>query len=101
MNQSNNRENNVNGTGSSNGEGVTFGSGSGGQQPDLGRHQATARRNWNKEVNKIVMRCFYRSPDPVMVKVSRSAVVLGDSSQTSVVIKRLLEGTGIKKLTRL
>ena len=61
MNQSNNRENNVNGTGSSNGEGVTFGSGSGGQQPDLGRHQATARRNWNKEVNKIVMRCFYRS----------------------------------------
>ena len=61
MNQSNDRENNVNGTGSSNGEGVTFGSGSGGQQPDLGRHQATARRKWNKEVNKIVMRCFYRS----------------------------------------
>ena len=47
MNQSNNRENNVNGNGSSNGEGVTFGSGSGGQQPDLGRHQATARRKWN------------------------------------------------------
>ena len=45
--KSNNRENTVNGTGSSNGEGVTFGSGSGGQQPDLGR--------------KIVMRCFYRS----------------------------------------
>ena len=64
MNQSNNRENNVNGTGSSNGEGVTFGSGSGGQQPDLGRHQATARRKWNKEVNKIVMRCFIGVSQP-------------------------------------
>ena len=63
MNQSNDRENNVNGTGSSNGEGVTFGSGSGGRQPDLSRHQATARMKWNKEVNKIVMRCFYMS-DP-------------------------------------
>ena len=61
MNQSNNRENNVTGTWFSNGEGVTFGSGSGGQQPDLGRHQVTARRKWHKEVNKIVMRCFYRS----------------------------------------
>ena len=61
MNQSNDSENNVNGTRSSNGEGVTFGRGSGGQQPDFGRHQATARMKWNKEVNKIVMRCFYRS----------------------------------------
>ena len=61
MNQINNRENNVNGTGYSNGEGVTFGSGSGGQQPDLGRHQVTARLKWCKEVNKVVMRCFYSS----------------------------------------
>ena len=61
MNQINNRENNVNGTGSNNGECVTFGSGSGGQQPDLGRHQVTARLKWSKEVNKIVMRCFYSS----------------------------------------
>ena len=61
MNQSNNRDNNVNGTGSSTGEGVTFGSGSGGRQPDLGRHEATARRKWNKEVNKIVIRYFYSS----------------------------------------
>ena len=58
MNQSNDRENNVNGTGSINGEGITFGSGSGGQQPDLGRHQATAKRKRNKEVNKIMLRCF-------------------------------------------
>ena len=26
-----------------------------------GRHQATARIKWSKEVNKIVMRCFYKS----------------------------------------
>ena len=61
MNQSNDRENNIHGTKSSNGEGVTFGRGSGGQQPDLGRHQVNARMKWNKEVNKIVMRCIYRS----------------------------------------
>ena len=61
MNQVSNRENNVNGTGSSNGEGVTFGSGSGGQQPNLGHHQAAARLKQSKEVNKIVMTCFCSS----------------------------------------
>ena len=33
----------------------------GGQQPTPDRHQATARLKWNKEVNKIVMKCFYKS----------------------------------------
>ena len=61
MNQMNSRENNVNGTGSSNGESVTFGSGSGGQQPVFRDPQVTARLKWSKEVNKIVMRCFYSS----------------------------------------
>ena len=30
------------------------------QQPEPGRHQMTARMKWNKEVNKVVMECFYR-----------------------------------------
>ena len=32
-----------------------------GQQPIPGRHQDTARGRWNTEVNKLVMRCFFRS----------------------------------------
>ena len=31
------------------------------QQRGPGRHPDTARRKWNKEVNKVVMKCFYRS----------------------------------------
>ena len=31
------------------------------QQPEPGRHQVTVRMKWNKEVNKAVMECFYRS----------------------------------------
>ena len=31
------------------------------QQREPGRHQVTARMKWNKEVNKVVMECFYRS----------------------------------------
>ena len=29
------------------------------QQRELGRHQVTARMKWNKDVNKVVMECFY------------------------------------------
>ena len=31
------------------------------QQREPGRHQVTARMKWNKEVNNVVMECFYRS----------------------------------------
>ena len=31
------------------------------EQREPGRDQVTARTKWNKEVNKIVMECFYRS----------------------------------------
>ena len=31
------------------------------QQREPGRHQVTAKMKWNKEVNKVVMKCFYRS----------------------------------------
>ena len=31
------------------------------QQREPGRHQVTARMKWNKDVNKVVMECFYRS----------------------------------------
>ena len=31
------------------------------QQRGAGCHPATARAKWNKEVNKVVMECFYRS----------------------------------------
>ena len=30
------------------------------QQREPGSHQVTARMKWNKEVNKVVMECFYR-----------------------------------------
>ena len=28
---------------------------------ELGRHQVTPTMKWNKEVNKVVMKCIYRS----------------------------------------
>ena len=31
------------------------------EQREPGRDQVTARTKWNKEVNKVVMECFYRS----------------------------------------
>ena len=31
------------------------------QQRETACHQVTARMKWNKEVNKVVMECFYRS----------------------------------------
>ena len=31
------------------------------QQREPGRHQVTARIKWNKEVNKVVMKCFHRN----------------------------------------
>ena len=31
------------------------------QQREPGRHQVTARMKWNKEVNRVVMECFYRN----------------------------------------
>ena len=31
------------------------------QQRESSRHHGTARMKWNKDVNKIVMECFYRS----------------------------------------
>lgn len=31
------------------------------QQRGPGRHPATARMKWNREVNMVVMECFYRS----------------------------------------
>ena len=31
------------------------------QQRGPGRHPAAARVSWKKEVNKVVMECFYRS----------------------------------------
>lgn len=54
------RENGVNGTGTLR-ESASPGRVVGEQQPTPGRHQATARTKWNKEVNRIVMRCFYMS----------------------------------------
>ena len=32
-----------------------------GQQREPGRHQVTARMKWNREGNKVVIECFYRS----------------------------------------
>ena len=52
--------NGVNGTGTPC-EGPSLGRCSPAQQWGPGRHRATARVKWNKEVNKVVMECFYRS----------------------------------------
>ena len=63
MNSIENRENNVNGAGTSQGESSSFGRGSWGQQRGPGRRHATARTRvkWTKELNKIIMECYYRS----------------------------------------
>ena len=42
-------------------EGPSLGRCSLAQQWGSGCHSATARMRWNKEVNKVVMECFYRS----------------------------------------
>ena len=50
----------VNGAGTS-GEGSSSGRCSSGEQRGPGRYPTTARMRWNKEVNKVVMECFYKS----------------------------------------
>ena len=55
------RDNDVNGTGTDPGEGSSSGSGTWGQQRVPGRQQATARKIWNKEVSKRIMRCYIES----------------------------------------
>lgn len=50
----------MNGTGTSS-ESASPGRCSLAQQRRPGRHQVTARVKWDKEVNKVVMECFYRS----------------------------------------
>ena len=52
--------NSVNGTGSAN-ESSSPGRGSLAQQRGPSRQPATARLMWKKEVNKVVLECFYRS----------------------------------------
>ena len=53
-------DNGVNRTGTER-EGSSPGRCSPAQQRGPGRHPATARMKWNKEVNKVVMECSYRS----------------------------------------
>ena len=55
-----NPDNGVNETQSSE-MGVSPGTGMDNEQPELGRHQATARRGWGYRINKIVIECYYRS----------------------------------------
>lgn len=57
-----NRFNGENGTGAYfEGEGVMHGRCSAGEQGGPGRNPATARITWTKEINKIVMECYFRS----------------------------------------
>ena len=56
----NSENNGVNGTGTRC-EGPSPGRCSPAQHRRPGRHLATARMRWNKEVDKVVMECFYRS----------------------------------------
>jgi len=52
--------NNVNGAGTSC-EGTSSGRCSSGEQQGPGRYPMTARMRWSKEVNRVMMECFYRS----------------------------------------
>ena len=63
MSSTENENNGVNGTGSSNGEGVSLGRSSTVEQRGPGRQQATARRKWTTQDNVCVMKCYYMS-DP-------------------------------------
>ena len=56
----NTSDNGLNGTGAIS-KSASLGMEVGGHQPTPGRHQATAKFKWNKEVNKIVMKCFYKN----------------------------------------
>ena len=58
MNHITNENNDVNGTGTSC-EGASSGRCSVGEQRRPGRNQATARMKWTKEINIVVMECFY------------------------------------------
>ena len=60
MNTNNITDNDVNGAGTLC-EGPTSGRCPVGEQRGPGRHPTTARMKWNKEVNRRVMECFYRS----------------------------------------
>ena len=66
MSNDNISDNGVNEAGTDNSEGLAPGSCSVRTQADPGRHPMTARKRtsraaWSKEVNKIVMKCFYKS----------------------------------------
>ena len=56
-----NRNNDTNGTGTSEGDGVASGTGAGTQQPAPGRNQATAKVNWTKELGKLATKCYMKS----------------------------------------
>ena len=56
-----NRNNDVNGAGSISAESATSGRCPMGEQRGPGRHPATARTGWSKEMNIAVMECYYLS----------------------------------------
>ena len=59
--------NGVNGTGTAC-EGASPGRCSSAQQRGPGRHPVTARTKWSKEMNKLVMKCSYKSTAPHLPK---------------------------------
>ena len=59
MSNNNFEENSVNGTGI-NDDGVALGRCPTGRQGGPARYTATVRMKWNKEVNNVVMECYYR-----------------------------------------
>ena len=60
MSNNNFKDNGVNGTGTDS-EGASPGRCPSVRQRGPGRHPATVRTKWSKEINKLVMECFYRS----------------------------------------
>ena len=60
MNLNENVNNGVNGIGVLN-EGALRGRDNVGQQALSGHHHATARKKWSKQVNIVIMECYYKS----------------------------------------
>ena len=99
----NSKNNGVNGTGTRC-KGPSPGRCSPAQQRGPGRHLATARMRWNKEVNKVVMECFYRSkPFDEEGKPIRWIGKLGIPFNVGVMQKTALLGTAriLKKVLEM
>ena len=89
MNHIRNEDNDVNGTGTSC-EGASSGRWSVGEQRRPGRNQATARMKWTKEMNIVVMECFYSARPfdiSIAIELLQKTTILG----TARILRKVLD----------